>query len=273
MSIQDLQRGFTLIEMLLVVAIIVVLLSLLLPALGKAKDLARQDVCKTNLSALFQAAVPYSADNARRTPSARGWVNDTKGDTDPGNDDRGWWWFEIEEVRRGDLYSYMGGNENAYVCPTFLETRSWWTTDYSGHNYQTKTPAFTYSLNEYVSGTTNRDTGQREYTWQSISSKPGIKNVGTMTGAQEPDKLAMFTDENGWVNTQYAAVPINNGAMGVGRYKSAQLVDCIGSFHSANGRNYNDGYSNVMFMDGHAALVHVSETKEVVTPKRWKDAE
>jgi prepilin-type N-terminal cleavage/methylation domain-containing protein/prepilin-type processing-associated H-X9-DG protein len=42
-------RGFTLIEILVVVAIIALLLAILLPSLGRAKEVSRQVVCESNL--------------------------------------------------------------------------------------------------------------------------------------------------------------------------------------------------------------------------------
>ena len=56
-------RGFTLIELLVVIAVIVLLLAILLPALRKAKDLAKRTACSTNLKQLAVAWNLYLEDN------------------------------------------------------------------------------------------------------------------------------------------------------------------------------------------------------------------
>ena len=61
-------KGFTLVELLVVVAIIAVLASLLLPSLGRARELARQSTCMANLKSTSSAIETYKADNKSRTP-------------------------------------------------------------------------------------------------------------------------------------------------------------------------------------------------------------
>ena len=60
--------GFTLIELLVVIAIIAILAAILLPALHKAREKARQGVCMNNLKQIGIAFTMYAQDNDGYTP-------------------------------------------------------------------------------------------------------------------------------------------------------------------------------------------------------------
>ncbi len=74
------RAAFTLVELLLVVAVIVLLISMLLPALGRSKERARMQQCAIHLHALGDAAAVYAGDNASRLP-----IYDPNPETGPNN--------------------------------------------------------------------------------------------------------------------------------------------------------------------------------------------
>jgi len=56
------RRGFTLIEMLIVIAIMAILAAILFPVFAKAREKARQAACSSNLKQIGLAVMMYISD-------------------------------------------------------------------------------------------------------------------------------------------------------------------------------------------------------------------
>jgi len=92
-------KSFTLIELLVVISIIVLLLSMLMPALNKTKEKAREIQCMNNLKQAGMAFINYAGDNNGFLPYA--YANGTPG-----------WYFWPQNI-----YPYYN-NKYLLVCPT-----------------------------------------------------------------------------------------------------------------------------------------------------------
>ena len=121
------RRGFTLVELLVVIGIIALLISILLPALSKARKQANTVKCLANMKQFGNAYVQYANDWKGVMPYS-GW-----GDTPGGGNGAKWpdWLydassnvtlphlnnlFDVKDLKNGALYYYLGVTA-LFHCP------------------------------------------------------------------------------------------------------------------------------------------------------------
>src|SRR2546423_13310284 len=104
-------RAFTLIELLVVIGIIGVLLAMLLPALGKAREQAKAVQCAAQLRQIGIAFNSYAVNYRGALPSWSGWH--VYGGNGAGEDDPGPGWAEeLQTV-------FAKPSAAGYNCPHF----------------------------------------------------------------------------------------------------------------------------------------------------------
>ncbi len=105
------RRGFTIVELLVVISIIALLIALLLPALSKARALANAVVCESNLRQMGIASQMYISQWKEYPGNA---VTLSSGQN-----------FSIWQSR---LMIYMSNNPAVFYCPAEPISENWWNT-------------------------------------------------------------------------------------------------------------------------------------------------
>jgi prepilin-type N-terminal cleavage/methylation domain-containing protein/prepilin-type processing-associated H-X9-DG protein len=210
------RRGFTLVELLVVMAVIALLAAMLLPALGHGKTSARRVRCVSNLRQLGLAGQMYWDDNGGKCFRYGGSAT---------NDGRLYWFGWIApgaegerafDAKEGVLYGYLNGR-GVEVCPSFR---------YGGAQAKAKASGATYG-----------------YGYNLNLSAPAARPPVNLAGLRRPADT-LFLADAAQVNTWQAPASPSNPMLEEWYY-----VDDNPQQPNAHFRHVQR--ANVVFCDGH----------------------
>lgn len=188
------RHGFTLVELLVVIGIIALLISILLPALNKAREQARAIKCANNMRQIFFAMDMYATENKDSYPMMP-FIQDANVFTAN--------WLGIVMVQvgeydwtKGTMWPYVSksvlSRQEVFNCPTDMDTfrAVRWGTMQTQASYVRN---FTYSFNSELHGYTDPN-GRVTAVRRSQVVMPGQKII--IIEEQWPNDGAAFIKDN-----------------------------------------------------------------------------
>ena len=275
------RKAFTLVELLVVIGIIAVLISILLPTLGKIRRQANTLQCSSNMRQVATALIMYIQDNKGRHPPAG--IPPI-----PGIYQYGWWWPN-ELVRQNyikmpgiSVYKTPGGNKifnrsNPFRCPEGLdEGDQWFGGGFPAGDYPTDPVNNGYCLFNDASAKVE---GFGVPSWYQLNSRVcnGIAEMAWPGGGRATPFV--------WFNS--SATPVDPTILKDARYnrtwgcvkRSAELLmvveaanpnwhdqstlsvkypqiflKLLGARHGKKTANGANAFTNMAFFDGHVSL-------------------
>ncbi len=235
-------RIFTLIELLIVIAIIAILASMLLPALNKAREKAQSTACIANLKQIGLCFNMYQNDNKEYYPVANK-AYYTGSESDKSFDTIGWKFYDNKYI----------ANSKVFYCPAILSrcitvANYQKESAYGSPNINGAWISVTYAYNGVFGGQT-WNTARRSVAMNARIKKPGEKLVLF-------DSLVKNT--NGYTGTSHFRTALASGV-------TPQCWDDIASPHNSPvPRSKIVGTTDILYADSHVAPLKLAPRTNVI---------
>ena len=226
------RSGFSLVEVLITIAVVALLMGLLLPALTHARGAGRSAQCRSNLRQMGIAATLYAAQYER-------WPTALRFESQPTFRTIAWDWVTDPSgiVRPGALWAFASDPDRVMQCPILPEPEEGSTGDpYTGYNYNTS----------FIGGEAPFPlTG-----WDAV--RPGVRPHAV----RRADRTAIFGcgGRRGGTN-KFMRAPGNDELLALSTiYSGGQHFGHVG------------GTTTAAWIDGHVSVVHTSHEGIHATP-------
>ncbi len=237
------KKAFTLIELLVVISIIALLVAILMPALGKAREQAKFTVCKTNMKQYYLGMAMYLEDNNDDYPESWHALFNPRGDNsthycDWHNDS---YRYESNTNIQGPLFKYFKTME-IHQCPTFEGFARRYGETHPNHVTTIPVvPQYSYSQNHYLGGK------KTATTYLGVRKSAEVKH---------PTEVVIFVEETLWTIPGKASHVLNDTCFRPRhpRDPAGFLGDCIATYHNTPLTKKDDGSGDAVFGDGHVEL-------------------
>jgi prepilin-type N-terminal cleavage/methylation domain-containing protein/prepilin-type processing-associated H-X9-DG protein len=240
------RRAFTLVELLVVIGIIALLISILLPALSRARESAKTVTCLSNLRQMGQAAMNYASSNSGIWPPCAWW------DGAPGTESESWpnvlvnaGFLNAPDVAKGQSPI----SKSVFYCPSGNPD---FNAAFTSSNGPTAVPSSkTDGQGQTARVCTSKSSGMRIYVWYGVNGSTGDADLGSIplirtcgdNATAGSTNFAKYLTKQNMIRRSADIVYLFDGIyMNLG-LNSARI----------NARHGRSTQTNLLMFDGHAA--------------------
>lgn len=264
----NIHPGFTLVELLVVIGIIALLISILLPALNRAREQARDVKCKSNMRQVYLACTMFSQEHQNRWPRGAK-VSEASGTARAIELEQTTAWLMIgngsaaqsafrADFDRGAIWSYLSPTSGARMAVSMCPS------DDGGDPARlggvilagSEQRNFSYSLNAGISTKGDLLAGA------TIIKYQGVKTTEVIHQAEKIMIYEELAPNDGWCSNPWTG-DAATGDVPAGRHGNrVRQTTGTGGFKDRSGRG------NYVFFDGHVEGMEITDIVGTVNQVR-----